>query len=61
MKAAVINHNGEDVLVIELPITPGPSRSGKTTLLATTCGFTNTEAEWKGEKIKVSVNAIVPR
>ena len=46
-------------LIIELDanIPAEPSASGKMLILATTHGFESTTAEYKGQPIKISVNA----
>lgn len=48
-------------LVIRLPIAPGPSKSGKTTIVAGTSGFVPTPATFEGKPISVSVNACVKK
>ena len=54
-------HISDDKLVIELPIeeSPAPSSTGKTLLLASTGGFRQTDAEYGGQRISVSVNATI--
>ena len=41
MKATLKNENGHPVLVVEIPISKGPSASGKTTVVASTNGRRN--------------------
>lgn len=51
--------NGQ--LIITLPISPRPSKTGKSLIVASTNGFTHTVAVHDGKPISVSVNAIVTR
>jgi hypothetical protein len=46
-------------LLIELPIDPHPSKSGKTTIVATTSGNQPTTATYDGRVITVGANAYV--
>lgn len=46
-------------LVIRIPIKPRPSKSGKTTVLASTNGNMETDLEYKDQAIIVGVNAYV--
>jgi len=44
-------------LVIKLPIAPHTSKSGKSTIIATTSGNKTTELEHDGKKVVIGVNA----
>ena len=50
--------NGNE-LIVSLPISPRPSKSGKTILVASTSGNIKTTVEYDGKPITVSVNAYV--
>lgn len=51
-----------DNLVITLPMgTPRPSSSGKTLVVATSGGNQETDCEVDGKKVKVGVNAFIPK
>ncbi|HEU4344087.1 MAG TPA: hypothetical protein VFU31_21235 [Candidatus Binatia bacterium] len=56
MQAEVKNGN----LIITLPISPRPSKTGKTIVVAGTAGFAQTLATHDGKQISVSVNATIP-
>ena len=53
--------NGELVIRMPLKKAPTPSSSGKTMIVATTGGFTQTAANIAGKNIAVSVNATITR
>ncbi len=62
------NNNGgfkvevrNNTLVIELPISPGPSKSGKSLVIATTRGNVTTSATHNGKPITLGVNAYTGR
>jgi len=57
MKVEIKNGN----LVIEMPIAPAPSKSGKTTLIASTHGNIPTTIQHEGKPVVVSVNCYVKR
>ena len=48
-------------IVIELPIAPRPSKSGKTTIVAGTAGNQTSAAVWDGKPIVVGVNCYVKK
>lgn len=48
-------------LFIELDINPHPSRSGKTTVIASTSGNQPTTAEYDGQKVTVGANAYIKK
>jgi len=49
-------------LVITLPMgTPRPSSSGKTLVVATSGGNQETDCEVDGKRVKVGVNAFIPK
>lgn len=60
MSAISVKVEGKD-LVIRMPMAKDPqvTKSGKSRMVATTNGFMKTDAECKGEKIQLSVNAII--
>lgn len=51
--------NGELVIRLKLAESPQPSTSGKNLVVASSHGNKQTEAEWKGKKITVGVNAYI--
>jgi len=55
MKASI---NGKK-LIVELDINPHDSKTGKTTVVATSAGNRPTTAEFNGEPVIVGVNAYV--
>ena len=60
MKVALNETTGE--LIVTLPVSPRPSKSGKTTVIATTSGNqTFSDIVFDGKPITVGVNAYVPR
>ncbi len=48
-------------LVIRLPINPQPSKSGKTTVVCSSHGNHQVEAEYQGKKLVVGANAYVAK
>ena len=46
-------------IVITLPIAPRPSKSGKTTVIASTNGNIPTGIEFDGELVTIGVNAYI--
>jgi len=48
-------------LVIRLPISPRPSKSGKTILVASTAGGQKSGVQHDGKEVTISVNAYIPR
>ena len=48
-----------ETLVITLPVAPAPSKSGKSTVIASTHGNQPTTAQYNGKAIVVGVNAYV--
>ena len=48
-------------IVITLPISPRPSKSGKTTVIASTAGNQATTATYNGQPVIVGVNAYVKK
>jgi hypothetical protein len=60
MKVQLDETAGE--LTITLPVSPRPSKSGKTTVIATTSGNqTFSDIVYDGKPLTVGVNAYVPR
>lgn len=50
-----------DKIIIELPISPRPSKSGKTTVIASTAGNIMSNAEYEGKPVVVGVNAYIKK
>jgi hypothetical protein len=50
-----------DQLVISLPISPRPSNSGKTTIVASSAGNQPTTCEYEGKPVIVGCNAYVKK
>ena len=48
-------------ITITMPISPRPSKSGKTTVIASSAGNKATEAEYNGKNVVVGVNCYVPK
>ena len=46
-------------IVITLPISPRPSKSGKTMVIASTNGNIPTTAEYDGQPVTIGVNAYI--
>ena len=60
MKVHLDEKAGE--ITITLPVSPRPSKSGKTTVIATTSGNqTFSDIVFDGKPITVGVNAYIPR
>jgi hypothetical protein len=60
MKVQLDENAGE--ITITLPVSPRPSKSGKTTVIATTSGNqTFSDIVFDGKPITIGVNAYVPR
>jgi hypothetical protein len=60
MKVVLNEEKGE--IVITLPVSPRPSKSGKTTVIATSSGNqTFSDITFDGKPVTVGVNAYVPR
>ena len=60
MKATIekVGKGSGEELVLRFPLNGAhPSKSGKMQLIATTNGFTTTDAVYNGNKVRVSVNA----
>lgn len=55
MTVKIENNN----LVITLPINPHPSKSGKTTVIATTSGNKETDQIYQNKKVVIGVNAYI--
>ena len=61
MQVSLKEKNGQSFLVIEAPVSPRPSKSGKTTLVASSNGNTKTEAEINGKAVTVGLNAYISK
>jgi len=48
-------------IVITLPISPRTSKSGKSTVIASTAGNIQTSAEYDGKPVTIGVNAYVKK
>ena len=59
MKVSINEETNE--ITITLPISPRPSKSGKTTVIASSAGNKPTEAIYNGKPIVVGVNCYIPK
>ena len=59
MTVEVVTEGNMKALKIIIPISPRASKTGKSTIVAGTNGFTTTTATHDGQPVKVSVNAII--
>lgn len=59
MKVEIKNEGAVQVIVITLPVSKRASKTGKSTIVAGTNGFTATAATIDGQPVKVSVNCII--
>jgi len=57
MKVEIKNNE----IVITLPISPRPSKSGKTTVIASTAGNIPTTAVYEGQPVVIGCNAYVKK
>jgi len=48
-------------LIIELPIVPHPSKTGKTIVIATSAGNQPTTCQFQGQVVTVGVNAYIKK
>ena len=49
-------------LIVEVDLRePAPSKSGKTLIVATSSGIQTTDAEVKGKKVKIGLNAFIAK
>lgn len=48
-------------LIIEIPISPRPSKTGKTTVIASSAGNQATTAVYDGQPVIVGVNAYIKK
>jgi hypothetical protein len=51
----------DNQIIITLPISPRPSKSGKTTVIASTAGNQPTTCEYEGKPVILGVNAYVKK
>ena len=51
----------KDQIIITLPISPRPSKSGKTTVIASTAGNQPSAATYNGQPVIVGVNAYIKK
>lgn len=51
----------KDKILISLPISPRPSHSGKTTVIASTAGNLQTACMFQGQPVIIGVNAYVKK
>lgn len=61
MNAKIRKVNGSEVLEVQVPVNKEPSKSGKTTLVASTHGNKATQIQIDGFNLIVSVNAYIPK
>ena len=59
MKVTINDHTNE--ITITMPISPRPSKSGKTLIIASSAGNKTTEAEYNGKPVVVGVNCYIPK
>ena len=59
MTVEVVTEGNMKALKIIIPISPRASKTGKSTVIAGTNGFTATTATHDGQPVKVNVNAII--
>lgn len=57
MTAKLEKQGDEEYLVIELPVHARPSKSGKTTVIASTNGNIESGVEYDGKPVRIGVNA----
>jgi len=51
----------KDKIIITLPISPRTSKSGKSTVIASTAGNITTSAEFDGQPVTVGVNCYIKK
>ena len=51
----------KDKITITLPISPRTSKSGKSTVIASTAGSLTTSAEYDGKPVTIGVNCYVKK
>jgi hypothetical protein len=61
MNAKIRKVNGVDVLEIQVPINARPSKSGKTTVIASTNGNQTSSLQHDGFNVVIGVNAYIPK
>ena len=61
MQVSLQEKNGQNYLVVEAPVSLRPSKSGKTTLVASSNGNTKTEVEINGKPVTIGLNAYIPK
>ena len=62
MQVSIFEKDGNSFLKIEVPVSLRPSKSGKTTVIATSSGNqTFSDITFDGKPVTVGVNAYVPR
>lgn len=48
-------------LIVEIPVSERPSKSGKTTIVASSNGNIATTAEYKGKPVVIGLNAYISK
>ena len=61
MQVSLQEKNGQSYLVVEAPVSLRPSKSGKTTLVASSNGNTKTDVEINGKPVTIGLNAYIPK
>lgn len=61
MNTKIRKVNGVDVLEIQVPISARPSKSGKTTVIASTNGNQTSSIQYDGFNVVIGVNAYIPK
>lgn len=59
IKVEIKKENGIEMLYVSMPLSVGPSQSGKTTSIASTRGNHATTAVYNGKPVVVGLNAYV--
>ena len=59
MKVSINEETNE--ITITLPISPRPSKSGKTTVIASSAGNKTTDTLYNGKPVVVGVNCYIPK
>ena len=61
MNVSIEEKDGVSTLVIRTPVALGPSKSGKTMLVASSGGNVTTTAMVEGKPVTVGLNAYIPK
>ena len=61
MQVSLKEKNGQSYLIVEAPVSLRPSKSGKTTLVASSNGNTKTDVEVNGKTVTIGLNAYISK